>query len=78
MNSKRVYSGNPGAGSAVERLIESSIDRVKLPKPDLKNITALTRNLPNSPILPWNHYDSPQQAETSDKTSEPGKPSPGE
>jgi hypothetical protein len=34
-------------------------DRIKLPKPDLRNITVLTRKLPNIPILPWNHYDSP-------------------
>lgn len=34
-------------------------DRIKLPKPDLRNITVLTRKLPNFPILPWNHYDSP-------------------
>lgn len=33
--------------------------RIKLPKPDLRNITVLTRKLPNIPILPWNHYDSP-------------------
>jgi hypothetical protein len=32
---------------------------LKLPKPDLQNITVLTRKLPNTPILPWNHYDSP-------------------
>lgn len=35
--------------------------RVKLPKPDLKNIATLTEKLPNVPILPWNHYDSPQE-----------------
>jgi hypothetical protein len=34
-------------------------DRIKLPEPDLRNITVLTRKLPNNPILPWNHYDSP-------------------
>ncbi|WP_416676330.1 hypothetical protein [Egbenema bharatensis] len=39
--------------------VEESTDRIKLPKPDLKNITVLTNKLPNSPILPWNHYDSP-------------------
>jgi len=33
--------------------------RVKLPAPDLQNITVLSRKLPNRPILPWNHYDSP-------------------
>lgn len=30
-----------------------------LPEPDPDNITVLTRNLPNKPILPWVHYDSP-------------------
>ncbi|HEY9728187.1 MAG TPA: hypothetical protein V6D50_17185 [Chroococcales cyanobacterium] len=30
-----------------------------LPEPDPDNITVLTRNLPNKPILPWMHYDSP-------------------
>jgi hypothetical protein len=49
----------------------SSTDGIKLPKPDLKNITVLTRNLPNNPILPWNHYDSPRlQAETPDEAIE--------
>lgn len=53
--------------SAKSRRAVSSIDRIKLPQPDPKNITALTRNLPNNPILPWNHYDSPLlQAESSD------------
>jgi hypothetical protein len=33
--------------------------RVRLPAPDRQNITVLSRRLPNSPILPWNHYDSP-------------------
>ncbi|NEO02111.1 MAG: hypothetical protein F6J94_14435 [Moorea sp. SIO1F2] len=32
---------------------------LSLPEPDPENITVLTRNLPNKPILPWNHYDSP-------------------
>lgn len=56
MSAKSIHSG-------------SSVDRVKLPKPDPKNITALTQNLPNNPILPWNHYDdslSPS-TETSDE-----------
>lgn len=34
---------------------------LSLPEPDPDNITVLTRNLPNKPILPWNHYDSPWQ-----------------
>ena len=33
--------------------------RLNLPEPDPENITVLTRNLPNTPILPWHHYDSP-------------------
>jgi hypothetical protein len=56
-----------------------SAERVRLPKPDMKNITVLTRNLPNNPILPWNHYDSPwletedeedAQQEAEEKTEE--------
>ncbi|PSB22614.1 hypothetical protein C7B61_08060 [filamentous cyanobacterium CCP1] len=44
---------------ATHPCVEDSAVRIKLPEPDLKNITVLTSNLPNSPILPWNHYDSP-------------------
>lgn len=33
-----------------------------LPEPDAENITVLTNKLPNTPILPWNHYDSPWKA----------------
>ncbi|HEY9609221.1 hypothetical protein [Allocoleopsis sp.] len=36
-------------------------EQLSLPEPDPDNITVLTRNLPNTPILPWNHYDSPWQ-----------------
>lgn len=32
---------------------------IQLPEPDTDNITVLTENLPNEPILPWHHYDSP-------------------
>jgi hypothetical protein len=32
--------------------------KVIIPDPDLDNITVLTNNLPNKPILPWNRYDS--------------------
>ncbi|NJL02622.1 MAG: hypothetical protein HC838_09570 [Spirulinaceae cyanobacterium RM2_2_10] len=34
-----------------------------LPDPDPDNITVLTNKLPNTPILPWNRYDSPGQEE---------------
>ena len=33
--------------------------RICLPEPDVDNITVLTKNLPNEPILPWHHFDSP-------------------
>lgn len=36
-------------------------ETLTLPEPDPDNITVLTRNLPNKPILPWSHYDSPWQ-----------------
>ncbi|GFE69889.1 hypothetical protein [Chroococcus sp. FPU101] len=46
--------------SAEDPIIEekSSI-RIEIPEPDADNITVLTHKLPNKPILPWNHYDSP-------------------
>lgn len=37
----------------------STQKRVRLPEPDSENITVLTHELPNEPILPWHHYDSP-------------------
>ncbi|EGJ33409.1 hypothetical protein LYNGBM3L_34710, partial [Moorena producens 3L] len=46
MNSKQVNNKPSG-------------EPLSLPEPDPENITVLTRNLPNEPILPWNHYDSP-------------------
>ncbi|MGB3202949.1 MAG: hypothetical protein WBA99_18730 [Nodosilinea sp.] len=33
--------------------------RVILPEPDASNITVLTESLPNEPVLPWHHFDSP-------------------
>jgi hypothetical protein len=33
--------------------------RLEIPEPDAENITVLTDKLPNTPILPWNRYDSP-------------------
>ncbi|HBB36110.1 MAG TPA: hypothetical protein DDZ80_26200 [Cyanobacteria bacterium UBA8803] len=38
---------------------DQSGKQLKLPEPDPDNITVLTQNLPNKPILPWHHYDSP-------------------
>jgi len=54
-----------------------------LPEPDPDNITVLTRNLPNKPILPWVHYDSPWReaqeenadpSQTADEVNEPSDP----
>ncbi len=49
---------------------------VNLPKPDRTNITVLTSKLPNKPILPWTHFDSPwldkeeeEEASTEQETS---------
>ena len=39
--------------------ITESGKSVNLPKPDPANITVLTPKLPNKPILPWTHFDSP-------------------
>jgi hypothetical protein len=37
---------------------KSSQKRLLLPEPDTTNITVLTHNLPNTPIIPWNRFDS--------------------
>lgn len=46
-------SAQPDAGDTVAER------RVSLPKPDINNITVLTENLPNEPILPWHRFTSP-------------------
>ena len=38
---------------------DSSDKQISLPEPDPDNITVLTKELPNEPILPWHRYDSP-------------------
>jgi hypothetical protein len=38
---------------------ETPSKRIRLPRPDAENITVLTRELPNEPILPWHRFDSP-------------------
>ncbi len=43
---------------------------IKLPDPDMENVTVLTDNLPNNPILPWNHYDSPWEEEPEEENQE--------
>jgi hypothetical protein len=52
-------------------------EHLTLPEPDPDNITVLTRNLPNTPILPWNHYDSPwsdSEAETTEPEADISEP----
>lgn len=46
-------SAQPDAGDTMAE------KRVSLPKPDINNITVLTENLPNEPILPWHRFTSP-------------------
>ena len=41
----------------------SAQENLCIPEPDKENITVLSSELPNSPILPWHHYDSPWIAE---------------
>jgi hypothetical protein len=40
-----------------------AVPETDLPEPDRDNITVFTNKLPNKPILPWNHYDSPWHEE---------------
>jgi len=46
--------------------------QVHLPKPDPENITVLSHNLPNKPILPWNHFDSPWTEEAPHEDEDKG------
>jgi hypothetical protein len=59
---------------------DTSLDkRVCLPKPDVNNITVLTESLPNEPILPWHHFDSPwleKEDEGESATPEPDEAHP--
>lgn len=52
---------------AESTLSETSI---RLPEPDKENITVLTHQLPNEPILPWHHYDSPWLPDEAEAASE--------
>ncbi|MBD2232161.1 hypothetical protein [Phormidium tenue] len=48
--------------------------RVALPEPDVSNITVLTESLPNEPVLPWHHFDSPwleRDGEVADEAAAP-------
>ena len=43
-----------------DQISEASLDKqISLPEPDPDNITVLTKELPNEPILPWHRFDSP-------------------
>lgn len=42
----------------------------ELPEPDLDNVTVLTESLPNNPIIPWHHYDSPWETNEEDQDSQ--------
>ncbi|PSO55949.1 MAG: hypothetical protein BRC40_14200 [Cyanobacteria bacterium QH_8_48_120] len=46
----------------------------ELPEPDSDNITVFTNSLPNEPILPWHHFDSPwQESEANSEEEESEK-----
>jgi hypothetical protein len=60
MNTKPIHTELESDSPVNERS-----EQIELPKPDSENITVFTHNLPNKPILPWNHYDSPWE-ETND------------
>jgi len=49
-------------------------DGFTLPAPDRDNVTALTDHLPNNPILPWHHYDSPWEDEQEDNHDDEANP----
>lgn len=53
--------------SPTEYLKES----LSLPKADLDNITVMSHNLPNTPILPWNRFDSPWRNNGSNTSEQP-------
>ena len=43
-----------------DQISEAPSDKqISLPEPDTENITVLTKELPNEPILPWHRFDSP-------------------
>lgn len=65
MNTKQVQS--PSSGGALT-----------LPEPDPDNITVLAHSLPNKPILPWNHYDSPWQDAQAENADEQAQLNPSE
>ena len=62
--------------SSEEEDMKTSEKRLPLPKPDPANIKVLTSNLPKTPILPWNQFDSPwlddeeSEADSPEKTVE--------
>jgi hypothetical protein len=50
--------------------------RVVLPEPDVSNITVLTESLPNEPVLPWHHFDSPWLERDDEPAEDEAEPSP--
>lgn len=53
-----------------ENSLEEKSIRIEIPEPDAENITVLTHKLPNKPILPWNHYDSPWEESEAESESQ--------
>ncbi len=59
LNTEISAAKNEATPTEEESLEENVVTRIELPEPDTDNITVLSHKLPNTPILPWNHYDSP-------------------
>lgn len=68
-------SGEPMSNKQVD---SETVKRVKLPEPDIDNITVLTEKLPNDPILPWHHYDSPWLGDEDATAAEGAETAPSE
>lgn len=60
----------PSPPNVVDAPSPVAAEGLELPEPDPDNITVLSKKAPNTPILPWNHYDSPWD-ETEADTPEP-------
>lgn len=76
MNTQSENNPHNGDYSSEEAQNQEEKEGFKLPDPDLDNVTVLTDSLPNNPIIPWHHYDSPwenseEEEEESTEAQEP-------
>lgn len=64
-SSESLESSGDTAGSSFAARVSEERELV-LPEPDPQQIAVLTNKLPDTPILPWNHYDSPWREDEED------------